>query len=275
MICLPLRRLLLRLPQVLLLLKSSDRVMHDVCDAFASCPAQPAAWRLQLALQRWVPLRPDGELRCFVHQRRLAGVHRLQPCSLLSGAVHHLQRPSALDGRLQWPLAGSWVPGLEGVLDLHCLWGADVARILAAQAQSASCGPLRSAEQHCAAAVCQRRLEQAYPGLAQQREQLLDKLRAWHQEHVAQQFPLADYVMDLYLTSTGKVGSLAGPHLPGSPWSWPCASWCCCCSLRLCKLWGCVMSAGTQSWQPVSGPMSAGPERDCQGTACCAAPAQG
>ncbi len=60
--------------QVLLLLKSSDRVMHDICHAFAACPAVPGARIAHtLALRRWVPLKPQRELRCFVRQRDLVG----------------------------------------------------------------------------------------------------------------------------------------------------------------------------------------------------------
>ena len=60
--------------QVLLLLKSSDRVLHDVCSAFESCAAPPTERHpLQLALRRHYDLRPEGELRCFVHDHRLVG----------------------------------------------------------------------------------------------------------------------------------------------------------------------------------------------------------
>ena len=58
------------------------------------------------------------------------------------------------------------------------------------------------------AAVCQRKLEQAFPGLVQQQEHLLAKLQAFHKEHVAEGFALADYVMDVYVTSSGAVSPL-------------------------------------------------------------------
>ena len=61
--------------QVLLLLKSSDRVVHDICHAFDCCLAMPVAPIAHtLALRRWVPLRAQRELRCFVREQDLVGV---------------------------------------------------------------------------------------------------------------------------------------------------------------------------------------------------------
>lgn len=63
--------------QVLLLLKSSDRVVHDICHAFDGCPEVPGAPIAHtLALRRWVALKPQRELRCFVRQADLIGVPR-------------------------------------------------------------------------------------------------------------------------------------------------------------------------------------------------------
>ena len=63
--------------QVLLLLKSSDRVMHDICHAFDACPAPPSApVRHSLTLRKWIALKPERELRCFVRQRDLVGLCR-------------------------------------------------------------------------------------------------------------------------------------------------------------------------------------------------------
>ena len=62
--------------QVLLLLKSSDRVAHDICHAFDGCKAPPSGpVQHALALRKWVALRPERELRCFVRQRELIGGH--------------------------------------------------------------------------------------------------------------------------------------------------------------------------------------------------------
>ena len=70
--------------QVLLLLKSSDRVMHDLCSAFESCSDPPPEDpQMQLALRRHYNLRPEGELRCFVHDHRLVGTsHHVPRCRL-------------------------------------------------------------------------------------------------------------------------------------------------------------------------------------------------
>ena len=60
--------------QVLLLLKSSDRIAHDICHAFDACteaPAEPPEFHL--ALRKWIPLRPEREFRCFVKGHDLAG----------------------------------------------------------------------------------------------------------------------------------------------------------------------------------------------------------
>ena len=59
---------------MLLLLKSSDRVAHDICHAFDDCEAAPSrAVQHTLALRKWIALRPERELRCFVRQHELIG----------------------------------------------------------------------------------------------------------------------------------------------------------------------------------------------------------
>lgn len=59
---------------MLLLLKSSDRVAHDICHAFDACalvPNEPV--QHALALRKWIALKPERELRCFVKQHDLIG----------------------------------------------------------------------------------------------------------------------------------------------------------------------------------------------------------
>ena len=60
--------------QVLVLLKSSDRVLHDMTQAFDSCTRAPdKPPQLQLALRRFVDMRPESEFRCFIHEHSLVG----------------------------------------------------------------------------------------------------------------------------------------------------------------------------------------------------------
>lgn len=64
--------------QVVILLKSSDRVLHDVSDAFDGCVSHPSTPpRLQLALRRYVDMRPEREFRCFVLNHVLIGTANL------------------------------------------------------------------------------------------------------------------------------------------------------------------------------------------------------
>lgn len=61
--------------QVLLLLKSSDRIAHDICHVFDGCTSRPVApTEFILALRKWIPLRPEREFRCFVKDRDLIGL---------------------------------------------------------------------------------------------------------------------------------------------------------------------------------------------------------
>ena len=61
--------------QVLLLLKSSDRISHDICDSMQILAKETGqAIPLVLALRKWHRLSPDRECRCFVLDNRLVGV---------------------------------------------------------------------------------------------------------------------------------------------------------------------------------------------------------
>lgn len=60
--------------EVLLLLNSSDRVAHDVCNAFDSCidrPQQEVSY--VLVLKTYYDLKPEREFRCFVKGHDLIG----------------------------------------------------------------------------------------------------------------------------------------------------------------------------------------------------------
>ena len=61
--------------QVILLLQSSDRVSHDICESLPQLgnASQQGTASLILALRRWHKLSPDREFRCFVRGNELAG----------------------------------------------------------------------------------------------------------------------------------------------------------------------------------------------------------
>lgn len=63
--------------QIVLLLKSSDRVSHDL-STIAAMP-ESCRPRLQLALRKWYDLRPEREFRCFIRQRSLVGISQRDP----------------------------------------------------------------------------------------------------------------------------------------------------------------------------------------------------
>lgn len=61
--------------EILLLLKSSDRVAHDICNAFDSCidrPRQEVPY--VLVLKTYYDLKPEREFRCFVKNHDLIGM---------------------------------------------------------------------------------------------------------------------------------------------------------------------------------------------------------
>lgn len=61
--------------EVLLLLKSSDRVSYDCEEAIAECKdASEPCQQHAIALRRWYDLKPGREFRCYVVDRRLTAV---------------------------------------------------------------------------------------------------------------------------------------------------------------------------------------------------------
>lgn len=61
--------------EVLLLLKSSDRIAHDICNAFDSCRDQPQQnVPYVLVLKKYYDLKPEREFRCFVQGHDLIGM---------------------------------------------------------------------------------------------------------------------------------------------------------------------------------------------------------
>ncbi|CAD7700352.1 unnamed protein product [Ostreobium quekettii] len=76
--------------EVVMLLKSSDRVAHDICHAFDHCPGGPSLPRPDffLALRKWYDLRPEGEFRAFVRSQELVGASQRdvsQPFAMAAG----------------------------------------------------------------------------------------------------------------------------------------------------------------------------------------------
>ena len=63
--------------QVLLLLKSSDCIMHDVSEPFSLCEdfeTEKVDVKYYLVLRKWVSIHPASEFRCFVSHNTLIGV---------------------------------------------------------------------------------------------------------------------------------------------------------------------------------------------------------
>lgn len=63
--------------EIVLLLRSSDSLVHDLCHAYDSCSDKTVSrpQSFVLALRKWYPsLRPEMEFRCFVRNRLLVGV---------------------------------------------------------------------------------------------------------------------------------------------------------------------------------------------------------
>lgn len=60
--------------EVLLLLKSSDRAAHDICNAFDGCSDKPQQEIPHvLVLKKYYDLKPEREFRCFVQGHDLVG----------------------------------------------------------------------------------------------------------------------------------------------------------------------------------------------------------
>ncbi len=70
--------------EVPLLLKSSDRVAHDICNTFDSCGGQPQQdVPYTLVLKKYYDLKPEREFRCFVQGHDLIGMSCFFVCSTL------------------------------------------------------------------------------------------------------------------------------------------------------------------------------------------------
>ena len=66
--------------EVLLLLKSSDRIAHDICNAFDGCKDNtPQDVKHVLVLKKHYDLKPEREFRCFIRNHDLVGKQSLCP----------------------------------------------------------------------------------------------------------------------------------------------------------------------------------------------------
>eukprot|EP00850_Spirogloea_muscicola_P005749 SM000026S08998 [mRNA] locus=s26:946680:952280:+ [translate_table: standard] len=62
--------------EVILLLKSSDTLVHDLCHAFEACEdaSRERPDEVVLVLRKWYDLHPEMEFRCFVQDHHLLGI---------------------------------------------------------------------------------------------------------------------------------------------------------------------------------------------------------
>ena len=60
--------------QVLLFLKSSDRIAHDICSPFDASSSSVESLEFVLSLSKFYNLMPHSEFRCFVKCDRLVGI---------------------------------------------------------------------------------------------------------------------------------------------------------------------------------------------------------
>lgn len=69
---------------IYLLLKSSDRVIHDLTQPFKHCADanddNPVKVEYQLVLKKWVDINPSMEFRCFVMDNSLIGISNCNQC---------------------------------------------------------------------------------------------------------------------------------------------------------------------------------------------------
>ncbi|CAG2101466.1 unnamed protein product [Medioppia subpectinata] len=59
---------------VYLLLKSSDRIVHDLTQPFKDCTDETPPVEHELVLKKWVDMNPSMEFRCFVANNQLIGI---------------------------------------------------------------------------------------------------------------------------------------------------------------------------------------------------------
>ena len=81
---------------MLLLLQSSDRVSHDICESLEALRvAESTDQLLVLALRKWHKLNPEREFRCFVKGNKLTGDNEFH-FSLFDACIHILAGDESL-----------------------------------------------------------------------------------------------------------------------------------------------------------------------------------
>ncbi|KFK32209.1 hypothetical protein AALP_AA6G211600 [Arabis alpina] len=79
------------LSEIALLFRSSDSLLHDLCNAYDSCSdkvsLRPESF--YLALRKWYPcLKPEMEFRCFVKSKELVGICQREVTTFYPVLVH-------------------------------------------------------------------------------------------------------------------------------------------------------------------------------------------
>jgi hypothetical protein len=67
------------LDELVLLLKSSDFIAHDLKHAYDACDNPPKSQTYELVFRKWYDLRPDFEFRCFVKCHQIFGISQRDP----------------------------------------------------------------------------------------------------------------------------------------------------------------------------------------------------
>lgn len=170
----------------MVLLKSSDRAVHDISEAFDECASLPdSPPQLQLVLRRYVAMSPEREFRCFVHEHALTGEHATK----LSPSILSCQHACML---------------YDIIISLPCMRACMSATIRIMQSvQVGHCVYIMPSSAY--AAICQRHIQECFPGLQQQKQEILQKIVDFQHDHLCEQFALTDYVFDVYINSKGNV----------------------------------------------------------------------
>uniref|UniRef100_A0A0C9QQW9 TSA: Wollemia nobilis Ref_Wollemi_Transcript_13542_1689 transcribed RNA sequence n=1 Tax=Wollemia nobilis TaxID=56998 RepID=A0A0C9QQW9_9CONI len=99
--------------EIVLLLRASDSIVHDLCHAFESCEDKSSDRPSQfyLALRKWYDLRPEMEFRGFVKGGLLVGVSQREVTGFYPAMVENLEEfESAVFGFFTEHVSGKFGP---------------------------------------------------------------------------------------------------------------------------------------------------------------------